>query len=511
MLKKVSPYLNLFQPFPERDIDLDAIGGGEARAAIEDNMSRAVFCVLANGTPGGAADFINALAEGSSSRLSSKVRRIGNIIAGSTGHDIEVGLQGWPGDAVERIDTSKTLLVGVSSGRQEHWTYNKRERPEHPRPDAWIHVPGECLVVFEFKNDMHPLDATQIGYYAIRLGLLDESRLTFSFPEAHQHLSNKHKAAEVQELCADAVVDASWNQVVAHMRDLASDTKVTASRRLLASNAHSYLDANVAAPYRGPGSVTRWLRHKANDSRKAHLRWMVHRLAEDLEMSAGSGDFVIGQKNGIWDVRSGAASAAYAPLRCNSSRSTSVNFLGKEVEPVLWFDFAEGDKPPVVGIELYAQSSGAAVKGSEYGLQAWKEASNRHMGERLDDFRRQLKKWCKAHSDLAATITFTSVRFRGSAANWHGGGKEAEDSPHIRDVPIGDAPAEFERNLKDLWRFPIPDCGDVLVRDRSAWVGRIRKVGVSLIAQTDGLDVRDESLTIEQLHRLLRRTVAMLS
>jgi hypothetical protein len=512
MLKPMSPYLNLFQPFPERDVDLAAVGGGEARAAIEDNMSRAVFCVVAHGNPGDAAGFIEALTEGSSPKLEEKVRRISAIIAEASGQEVEVGLQSWPGEALDKLDPSRILLVGVSSGHQDQWTHDTRDRPEHPRPDAWIHVPGECLVVFEFKNDMHPLDATQIGYYAIRLGLLDASKLTFPFPAAHQKLASKEQAAEVQRRSRDVVVDASWNQVVDYLLALSNDAHASTSRRLLASNAHGYLDANVAAPYRSPGSILRWLQNEANDSRKAHLRWMVAKLAEDLGNAAGDEGYVIGQKKGAWDIRTGAASAAYAPLRRKGNQPISVTFLGKEVEPVLWFAFAEGDKEPVVGIELYAQSSGAAVKGKDYELRAWKAASKRHMGEKLDEFRTLFGAWCKAHAGLSATITFTAVKYRGSAPNWQGGGKEAEDSPAIAETPIGDAPDVFERNLDKLWRFHVPQSEDVLSpKGRRAMTAQVRKAGISLIAQTEGLDVHDESLTIEQFQDLLRRSLAMLS
>jgi hypothetical protein len=466
-----------------------------------------LFSTLVYGKPELAAAFIKSLSAGvDEPELRDRVERTVSAIRGSPDRAVEVGLQTWP--AADAIEAPEKLLVGVSAADSKPWTHNQRKRPVQPRPDAWLHVPGLCLLVFEFKNDTNPLDATQIGSYAIELGLLDDNSLPFGFPKPGDSLSSPEQSDLIKKACRSVVVDASWDRVVRFLSDLKDDNTVTEPLRTLAGQAQTYLKKNVAEPYCSPVSILRWLQGEATSERRRHLRFLVQKLGDELDAIANDGDVVFAKnRRGEQDVQPGTAADAYVPLE-RYRRSSDVDFLGRRVKPVLWFAFAGEKTSQTVGIELYVQASGAAIPSSEFGIKDWNVAAERHMGDKLEAFRVALRRWGERHGDLDARVTLTAVSYRGTAPNWQGGGKEVALDPELQDklvcIPISNALSVFDEYKDKLWVFPkVSSQSDIQVR-KEELVKAVRKAGISLVAQTPKIAGHASDLRIEQFSAALR-------
>ena len=74
-MKLHSPYLNPFQPFPERAIDTNE--KGYLQSSIEDNLSRSVFSAIANAESTFLlTEFLRDLASDSSSIIQNHIKNM---------------------------------------------------------------------------------------------------------------------------------------------------------------------------------------------------------------------------------------------------------------------------------------------------------------------------------------------------------------------------------------------------------------------------------------------------
>jgi hypothetical protein len=441
-MKLHSPYLNPFQPFPERGLD----GQGEERPrfAIEDNMSRAVFSALANAEhPGALVLFLEKLAEQAlSSALQARTQTLAAVLSKTEASKIEIDLQSWPTAALQDKNVLKnTLLIGISSSHREAWTHDQRLAPSSPRADAWICVPGEMLVVFECKNDEHPLDATQMSAYAHQLGIFTAGA-GVPCAEPGSTLDSPEEAQAVQAACRDRVIDASWSAVVDALTRIQEEKNVENRGCWLAGQAAEYIRLHVRPPYREPQTILDWLEGPDTPDRREHLRTLVKKMGESLAED--------------WEMRPGVDAAVYVrPSQDQDRKTLRLEGLGKTARLALWFQFTEGGKKEPIGLEYYLQAPGAQParkKGKPITKDAWNEASRRH-SDCANQFEGSLSEWvCNLPS--GSRVDVTTVRFKGKKREWQGGGIKAPDGPTLLQATPEEALKFIRTNKPALWRFP---------------------------------------------------------
>ena len=500
-MKLLSPYLNPFQPYPERDLGTDA--DGCPRSAIEDNLSRAVFTALASGPDAGPlVAFLRGLVPADASpALSERLQALLAVVESSDPDCIEVGLQGWPDRTTSVEPPERRVLVGVSSSHTDPWTPDQRQAPESPCIDAWIRVPGLALIGFEFKTDDHPLDATQMSAYAHELGLLDPAlRVPRAAPGTS--LASASEARAVQDACRAVVADVPWSRLLASLRALAPADPTT---RWLVGQAIDYLSSHVRPPYRGTGTVLDWLEQADNPSRRAHLRALLAYMGDALHQ-AGEGDASAIQfhrgKGGAWDIKAGAEAAAYVPLT-----STAVplvyTWLKREVRPVLWFAHHKGAVGAQVGLEFYAQAHGAQPvlrKGTD-AVEGWNAAQAR-VSERRASLETSFDAWATA-APPTCRLTVSTVRFQPNKRIWQGGGVVDPTGPRLDDATPTEAAAFLRQHGEALWAFPTATSA----ADVESCAAQVRKPALSLVAPLDLSDFRAAGGDSAHLQRVLRQTL----
>src|SRR5262249_34391546 len=129
-MKLHSPYLNPFQPFPEREVESQGEDG--PGHAIEDNLSRSVFSALANAEePNALSIFLEELSRHAGSPgLQPRIEALAAALRTADPSRVEIGLQSWPTPAAfqERAGTN-VLLIGISSSHHTAWTHGQRRAP----------------------------------------------------------------------------------------------------------------------------------------------------------------------------------------------------------------------------------------------------------------------------------------------------------------------------------------------------------------------------------------------
>jgi hypothetical protein len=311
-MKLHSKYLNPFQSFPERQVDSqddECLG-----PAIENNMSRAVFSALANAeTSNVLATFVEHLAKNpryGSDTLCNRLRHLAAVLRQTDPSKVEVGLQAWPADAVKERLGREVYLIGISSCGV--WTHDQRSAPTEPRADAWIYVPEKMLLIFEFKNDEHSLDATQVSAYIHALGLPGVDDVPRAEPRSK--LSDE-QAQAVQEKCKNLVIDADWSAVMDAVKHTQKDESVGSLGCWLSGQAAAYIQLHVHPPYHGIQTILDWLNGPDTPDRRAHLRTLVEKMGDALMESAGGFSDAITFTSE--DHRSGAGAALYKGLSQN--------------------------------------------------------------------------------------------------------------------------------------------------------------------------------------------------
>jgi hypothetical protein len=471
-------YLNPFQPFPERQ--LDGKGGESPRDALEDNLSRAVFSALGNaGSSHALALFLNDLATHASPLLRERTQAIAEILRTTDATKINVGLQTWPDQAVAECPGRNVLLVGISSAHYRDFTHEQRSAPVHPRADAWIHVPNAVLVVFECKNDRHPLDATQVSAYAHHLRLPTWNDLPC--PEPGSTLSLE-EARTVQKACENLVLDAHWDAVVAALGHLQQTECAGPVGQWLFHQAASYIQRHVHPPYRDVQTILGWLNGPDDADRREHLRTLVREMGKRLAIAASAHQGAITFDHE--DMRPGAGAALYVRLRRGGQPLTR-RWLGREAPVVLWFQFTEGlqlsaAENKCIGLEYYIQARGAQPdeRKGVHEVTAWNAASDRHI-EFAKIFEQKVADWC-AKASPASKVEVTSVKFNGKKRNWQGGGVYDNTGPGLPQANPQEVLAFLKAGRSELWRFPRVENGGATTVAEAA--RQVRKPALALMA-----------------------------
>ncbi len=347
---------------------------------------------------------------------------------------VEVHLQSWPSDEVIGASV-KVLLIGISSSRVAEWTHKDRIAPATPRADAWIHVPGKVLIVFECKNDDHPLDATQMSAYAHKLGLV----IAGTFPCAKPGLSlDEPEARLVQVACANLIVDTPWHAVTGALKRIQHSTGIGSIGRWLAEQAADYIERHVRPPYEGPKTILAWLDVPNDEDRREYLRYLLRQLGKVVESAKGQETAItFKQKKGTGDqadsndqdldLPTGAGSGVYLRL-CRNGEPIFVTWLGKEAPLVLWFQF-NAEESKRVGVEYYVQAKGAQPdqKKDVDSVRAWTAASEKHK-EHAANFYKDMGAWV-SKAPPGCAIEVTTVGFRGRSRSWRGSGETVPEGP----------------------------------------------------------------------------------
>ena len=294
--------------------------------------------------------------------------------------------------------------------------------PNDPRPDAWIYVPGQMLLVFECKNDEHPLDATQVSAYAHSLGLLSKNdnvpcrKQARNWPRL-QRLRPFRRHAQTWYLMYPGL------RLPMRLQHIQGEESVRHLGRWLCGQAAAYVQWHIRPPYRGIPTILEWLKGPDTPDRCNHLRTLVRRMGDDLEKSAQGRQGAITfakDKNGEWDLTRGAGSAVYAKLK-QDGELLQRDWLDRKVGAVLWFQFADHESKRI-GLEYYIQASGSHTNGKGDPQAAWNKARDRHL-DCAEPFERMLAAWIPQAPQSSQMIVST-VRFNGKKQNWHGGGIE---------------------------------------------------------------------------------------
>ena len=390
------------------------------------------------------------------------------------------------------------VLIGISSSYDDIWTHDQRCAPETPQPDAWIYIPGRMLLVFECKNDEHPLDATQISSYAHELKLLMENE---GVPRATRglRLLTKEDAKTVQAACTNVVLDVPWTTVADALEHVRDSNNVGRLGRWLSGNAASYIRSHIYPPYRGTQTVVDWLNGADTPDRRKHLRRLLDKMGTALSESAeGIEDAITFAKKGNdWDFEPGAGSAVYVKLK-RGTESVEISWLGRKVHAVLWFQFI-GDQAQQVGLEYYLQSSGRCASRTD--ANSWNEASKRHADSAVT-FENELAAWIPS-APAGARMNVSAIRFRGKKRNWQGGGEEYTESfKSPQTTPQG--VLDFLRKHRDeFWAFPeVATFADI-----EAAAGQVRKPSLSLLLSLDRQNFIVCGNDASKLQSLLKRSV----
>jgi hypothetical protein len=487
-----SAYLNPFQPFPEREVNPEK--DGDVGAAIENNLSRAVFSALANAEDGrAAAIFLRELKRAGSSALHETVNACRDVLLRPDGVKIEFGLQKWPA-SVEISSIRHVLLVGISSSHASKWTHKHRCVPANPIADAWLHVPGELLVVFECKNDEHPQDATQIGFYAHKLGLLKREQ-DFTCPAVGESLHCPEDAERVQRACADVVLDVSWSLAVEALRQVESELPATSRGSWLSGWAAAYVQSHLFPPYRGTPMILDWLEGEDLPDRRLHLRRLVSRFGESL----GRGPIhVLIKRDGTPEMKPGAGSAVFVQLAENGG-PVQAAWLGEEVAAVLWFRFAR-DESERVGLEFYLQAGGSHSSGKGDAVSAWNKASKKHLSH-AKTLAEAVEGWSNT-APRDAKVIVSSVRFKGKKQSWQGGGEDAREVNSGSLSPI-EALEFLKENQLKLWCFPEVQSEDQIVEAAR----KVRKPALALVMPLDAGQLRECGDDSSRLQDVLQKAI----
>ena len=480
-MKLHSDYLNPFQPFPERELDNQ--GEERPRSAIEDNLSRSVFSALANAEqPFVLAMFLQALAPHGSPALCARTEALAETLRHTEPSKVEYGLQTWPAAAMRELESPQVLLIGISSSHGSTWTHNQRLATEDPRPDAWIYVPRQMLLVFECKNDEHPLDATQVSDYAHSLKLLTKKD---NVPRAKQARPSRLKRLRTfRRHCADLVLDAPWSAVVDALQQIHQlEECVGGLGRWLCGQAAAYVQWHIRPPYRGIPTILEWLKGPDTPDRCNHLRTFVRRMGDELARSAQGrqGAITFAQdNNGAWDLARGAGSAVYVKLQ-RDGELLQRDWLGRKADAVLWFQFAKHENQRI-GLEYYIQASGSHTNGKGEPKAAWNKASARHLAC-AEPFEVAVAAWVR-QAPPSSQMIVSAVRFNKKQIMWRGGGVVDPTAPNSSQTTPQGALAFLQKNQKELWRFPRVGLGEE-ARTVEEAAPQVRKPALSLLTLLD--------------------------
>ncbi len=540
-MKLHSPYLNPFQSYPERElagqVDRPAIENNMSRAvfcsldgqverpAIENNMSRAVFCALANADgPSALAVFLQHIAEHAKSpNLQKRIEHLAEALRKTEPAKVEFDLQGWPPACALEEPADRRILIGISSCHVAEWTHNTRSASDNPRADAWIYVPGQMLLVFECKNDDHPLDATQVSDYVYHLGLdTEQDCLPRAKPECY--LNSAEEATEVQAKCKDRVLDVHWSAVADALEKIQRDERGGDIGRWLSGQAAAYIRSHMRPPYHGVGTILEWLNGLDTPDRRDHLRNLVRKMGDALDGRTPESRTLVRKMGealaaaakepgaitfttndlGKLEVLTGVFSAVYVRL-CKDRQPIQRQWFGKMARLNLSMCFCE-DESKRIALDFWVEATGAQLDlRAQDKVSAWNDASERH-AQYARDFEDAVEAWvCDAPTD--SLVDVNAIRFKGTSRIWKGGGKLAPEGPRLSLATPQEALTFIKTNRDVLWCFPQVGSGGELTTIEEAQP-LVRKPALALRV---ALDVRALIECGDDAHKLqttLKKAVA---
>jgi len=535
--------LNVFNARRER-----RRGPAESPDTHEDNLTRALMIVLHHlDMEGHLGVFTDAFFEAALARLDTdkfgaleeRIRGLQPALSKAGERACEIHVQSRPGQT-HGVAKEKRLLIGISSTLASgQWTFKERKWPDSPRPDAWILLPGEALLVFECKTASHALDATQITAYAhdpACLGFLDEN-LDHPFPLAGHNLE-KGTAQFYQRDLSDRVLDATWADVQQALRATgdAVGEELTETVRFLLGQALLYLADNSFVPYQNIGSLHANAQLGVSERRLHNGRVLLGRLGANIKAPMATRKFLMskGCLQGVGgETEEQRTRVPVAPL--GSTRHPYLKFnpppdvaarlaqVGLKGLGSATFCLNVGEEPGegLLSYELYLVASGknTGLPGRGTDTATWPSekdlcalwAKKRREHQVIVDERGQSVASCRSRWEAAAQkvldglkrdhpeveIEISAVRLPGAQLIWR------QTAHAEKPRPLRGTPAEIWSQYAALgtdethpfWEFPIPpDSNEVSGRDellghlREKLAPAIRKPALSFLLVGDGTE-----------------------
>jgi hypothetical protein len=418
--------------------------------------------------------------------------------------NVEFGLQGWPPACAMQEPADRKILIGISSSHATQWTCNTRPAPIQPRADAWIYVPRQMVLVFECKNDSHPLDATQVSAYLWGLGLVGEHD-GVPRPQPGLHL-DPTQAAEVQAKYKDRVLDVPWFAVADALDKIQKGERAGDIGCWLSGQAAAYIRSHVRPPYQGVRTILEWLSGPDTPDRYDHLRTLVRKMGDALAAAAkGPGAITFTRDaSGNWEVLPGVSSAVYVRL-CKGRDPVEHRWLGKPARLNLWTCFSEHDNNRL-GLDFWVEAPGAQLNlVAEDKESAWNQASDRH-AHWAKEFEDAVAAWVR-NAPRGCLVDANAIRFKGKSVIWKGGGQLAPDGPRLSLATPQEALTFLQSNREALWRFPRVGSGGDLRRIDEAQP-LVRKPALALRPPLDVRALVDCGDNARELQAVFRKAVA---
>jgi len=452
----------------------------EAPGQHEDNLSRALFITW------------RALA--AKGKLAAALRKLGRSacfdqLVGAIAENetaVKMGTQGLPPMGEQELRATPRMVVGISSSRGTgSWSFDQRKWPTRVRPDGWIYLPGQALLVFEAKTADHALDATQILAYCAELGLASEDS-AFPFPEPGRSLSAE-AARHYQAALQPRILDSTWTDALRGIRSI-SDADLDPVTRFVVSHCDAYMEDNRFVPW-ADGCFAALGR--LDSPRKVdNGRFLLGRLGKELELQGYEATTKLapvvdqaGESTNHWRTPLGASGFPYLSWRgpdleadLGSSPTFCLN-LGEDKDALFTFELyleAPGANTPVPSRNDV--EDGETVKGL---VGKWTEARQRH--------RSKGKLWLKAltRCDEALEISIGAVKFKGKNVLWRG----SEKAPEIPDrtLSIKELREQGWKAIEPYWCFEeAPE--KATVGDLRLLARQVRKPAISLLLPHAGSD-----------------------
>ncbi len=472
--KLENPYLNIFQCYPERINSKEEDNKIDVRAAIEDNLTRAfVIC-------------LDALNE---EKLMPKFLK---ILAGqdkSENGQYEINMQTWPNEN-DVINSKNNLLIGVSSNTVPKWTPNGRPRAGMtPRADVYIKSSiDNSLIIFEFKTDNNTLDATQIADYGLRLGIISENELVEKgavIPKVGESYDKEEQADSVKKLLEskEKFLNLCWSDLIKRLVEVRELDEIKTKPVLdyLLKQCIEYLKSHMNVEYSKAepiDSILQQLTGKKINSRRLHLMRMLQTFVDDI--------IIKGFKP---DVKGLGASSVARVIYTPSEGGTPNKLLGTP-NLVLWFEMDEEN--PIIGAELYIQSSGANLglsaisKDMDVVIEDWKikwsTAMETHK-EKRKIWEKNLFGLLEKYKKSSFKFNLTDLCYYGLSNTWQRGGVAPIDQLDSGRLSYYEFKTHYENNADSYWVFPEWDDNwenTVTVRDKAKL---IRKPALSIVIE----------------------------
>jgi hypothetical protein len=176
-----------------------------------------------------------------------------------------------------------------------------------------------------------------------------------------------------------------------------------------------------------------------------------------------------------------------------------IDWLGKQVAPVLWFSFSANEGRKRVGLEYYLQARGSQP--NSVGVDAWNEASERH-AVCAEAFEQLFEQWSR-ETTPQSRLFVASVRFNGKKRNWQGGGVEDAAGRSLASATPEQALAFLREYRDELWRSPTVAC----MRELGRAAAEVRKPDVSWLLPFDPRELARCRGDAPALHEFLRHAL----